>query len=228
MRNLATNIWIFEGESVPFLGFPFTTRMTVIKLSNDELWVHSPIKLTVTIQAQIQSLGNVKYLIAPNHLHHLFLAEWQRMYPQASSYGTDEVIKKRDDITFDASLNKDKPWPWDENIQQVLFSGSPLMQECVFFHRAERVLIVTDLIENFSGNDFNYWQRMVAKMVGILAPHGKMPLDWRLSFMFAKSQARQQLSIIFAWQPKMVIMSHGIIVEQDAHAFLKRSFSWLT
>ncbi len=228
MRNLAEKIWIFDGDAVSFLCLPFTTRMTVIKLSNGELWIHSPIKLTGAIQAQIQQLGKVKYLIAPNHLHHLFLAEWQLIYPEAICYGTNEVIKKRGDITFHSSLNEEQEWPWVKEISQELFSGSPLMEECVFFHRAESVLIVTDLVENFTGKDFNYWQRLVAKMVGILAPHGKMPLDWRLSFMFSKSQARKHISKIFDWEPKIVVMSHGVIVEQNAKDFLKNSFRWLT
>ena len=108
MRNLAENIWVFDGDAVSFLCLPFTTRMTVVKLSNGELWIHSPIKLTGAIQAQIQQLGKVKYLIAPNHLHHLFLAEWQLMYPDAICYGTNEVIKKRNDIAFNSSLNKEQ------------------------------------------------------------------------------------------------------------------------
>lgn len=44
------------------------------------------------------------------------------------------------------------------------------MEECVFYHSSSSTLIVTDLVENFSGKDFNYWQRVVAKGVGILAP----------------------------------------------------------
>lgn len=227
MRNIAENIWIFDGEAVPFLTLPFTTRMTVIRLSNGELWVHSPIKLSENVRSQIEQLGVVRYLIAPNHLHHLFLADWQVAYPEASCYGTDEVIKKREDINFEHSLNVEQDWPWSVDIDQELFTGSPLMEECVFFHKRSGVLIVADLVENFPGTDFNFWQRMIAKGVGILAPNGKMPLDWRLSFSLKKSEARSHLSTILEWQPKVVVMSHGLIVEHEAVAFLRRSFSWL-
>ncbi|MBY5947744.1 DUF4336 domain-containing protein [Photobacterium rosenbergii] len=227
MRNIAENIWIFDGKAVPFLTLPFTTRMTVIRLSTGELWVHSPIELNATIQVQIEQLGVVKYLIAPNHLHHLFLADWQLAYPDAICYGTDEVIKKRTDIQFEHSLNLKQDWPWALDIEQVLFTGSPLMEECIFFHERSGVLIVTDLVENFPDTGFNSWQRIVAKGVGILAPNGKMPLDWRLSFAFNKTEARSHLSVILGWQPEIVVMSHGLIIEQDAVDFLKRSFGWL-
>ncbi len=227
MRELAENIWIFDGKAVSFFTLPFTTRMTVIRLSTGELWVHSPIELNADIQVQIEQLGVVKYLVAPNHLHHLFLADWQVTYPEAISYGTDEVIKKRVDINFNHSLSHEQDWPWSIDIEQVLFTGSPLMEECVFFHKLSGVLIVADLIENFPDANFNFWQRVIAKGVGILAPNGKMPLDWRLSFAFKKLDARSHLTAILEWQPKSIVMAHGLIIEHEATAFLKRSFSWL-
>lgn len=227
MEKLAHEIWIFNGNPVQFLGLPFSTRMTVVRLSNGELWVHSPIKLSDTIKEQIGTLGQIKYLIAPNHLHHLFLPEWIAAYPSAEVYGTNEVIKKRNDITFDASFNEQQDWPWRADIEQEMFTGSSLMEECVFFHRASGSLIVTDLVENFSGKDFNYCQRVVAKGVGILAPNGKMPLDWRLSFMFSKADARKHLNRMLAWNPQLLIMSHGEIVKDNTEEFLARAFQWL-
>ena len=89
------------------------------------------------------------------------------------------------------------------------------------------LLIVTDLVENFPKQHFNLWQRWVAKGVGILAPNGQMPLDWRVSFTLGKSKARQHLVRILAWQPNILVMSHGNIVYSDAEAFLRRSFRWL-
>lgn len=227
MEKLAHEIWIFDGEPVQFLGLPFSTRMTVIRLSSGDLWIHSPIKLSESVIEKVDSLGCVKYLIAPNHLHHLFLSSWVAAHPNAEVYGTNEVIKKRSDILFHASLDNSKGYAWAPEIEQELFSGSPLMEECVFYHSSSRTLIVTDLVENFSGHDFNYWQRAVAKGVGILAPHGKMPLDWRLSFMFGKADARKHLARLLSWKPQQLIMAHGEIVTENADEFLQQSFKWL-
>lgn len=227
MEKLAHEIWIFDGEPVQFLGLPFSTRMTVIRLSSGELWVHSPIKLSESITEKIDSLGSVKYLIAPNHLHHLFISEWIAVYPNAEVYGTNEVIKKRSDISFHASLNNSQDYAWEPDIEHELFSGSPLMEECVFFHNGSSTLIVTDLVENFSGQDFNYWQRIVATGVGILAPNGKTPLDWRLSFMFGKAEARKHLNRLLSRNPRILVMAHGEIVNENAERFLQQSFKWL-
>ncbi|GGB20025.1 DUF4336 domain-containing protein [Agarivorans gilvus] len=227
MQQLAADIWIEEGPSVPFLGLPFSTRMTVVRLANGKLWVHSPIELNDSIRAELANLGELSYLIAPNHLHHLFIGDWLKTYPKAQAYGTDELIKKRSDIRFTASLNAAQDWPWAEQIDQLLFSGSALMQECVFFHRPSATLVLTDLVENFAPSHFNFWQRSVAKLVGIVAPNGKTPLDWRLSFFFHKAEAAQHFKQMLAWQPQKVVMAHGLVIEQDAQAFLSRSFSWL-
>ncbi len=175
----------------------------------------------------LSNLGPVSYLIAPNHLHHLFLPEWKSAFPDAKVFGTQEVIRKRADITFDGALERDVEWPWEQELDQLMFTGSPAMQECVFFHRSSRTLIVTDLIENFSGDGFKPWQRLVAKGAGIMAPNGKMPVDWRLSFMFGKAKARRHLKQMLAWNPERIIMAHGEIIPESGTQFLKSSFHWL-
>ncbi|WP_067216027.1 DUF4336 domain-containing protein [Marinomonas gallaica] len=227
MKMLADDIWIFDGESVPFFGLPYSTRMTVVRLSSGDLWVHRPIKLSASIMEQVDNLGGVKYLIAPNQLHHLFLPEWMSAYPNAEVHGTDGVMKKRSDLSFHAPLNNSQRYAWDSDIEHELFTGSPLMEECVFYHHHSGTLIVTDLVENFSGNEFNGCQRVVAKGAGILAPNGKTPLDWRLSFIFGKAKARKHFNKVLSWNPQVLVMAHGEIVSEETDRFLHRSFKWL-
>lgn len=226
MQKLADNLWIIDGDTVSFHGFPYSTRMTVIRLADGALWVHSPVGLTETLRSQLASLGPVRWLIAPNHLHHLFLADWIAAYPEARTLGTRQVIEKCPDITFAETLDEHHRPPWANEIDQVLFSGSRLMEEAVFFHRRSRTLIVTDLIENFPPGHFNWWQQPIARLAGILAPHGKTPLDWRLSFN--KRSAQAALTRIKAWAPARIVMAHGEIVDERDNTFLNESFDWLT
>lgn len=227
MKQIAPNIWVFDGEAVNFHSFPFTTRMTVVILSDGGLWVHSPIKLDATLKEKIDALGPVKYIIAPNHLHHIFVDRWQANYPNARSFGTAEVIKKCQDLTFDEVLSENFKAPWLNDIEQLLFTGSPAMQECIFFHKASKVLIVTDLIENFPPNSFTFFKRQIAKLTGIIAPNGKMPIDWRFSFYPKRSEARRHIQKILSWHPQVIILSHGLIIEENAEAFIKRAFKWV-
>lgn len=227
MKKIAENIWIFDGGSVPFYTLPYSTRMTVVRLSCGALWVHSPIKLEDELQKQVDDLGPIRYLIAPNKFHHLFLKDWQQRYPDAQVFGTKEVQDKRKDIAFNGVFTPQFESPWIKEIEQVLFTGSRGMEECIFFHKPSHTLIVTDLIENFSPESFSPFKRLLAKRAGILAPDGKMPLDWRLSFLFSKSEARAHMEKILSWQPQTIIMAHGLVVISEAESFLRRSFSWL-
>lgn len=227
MKKIAENIWIFDGEAVKFYSLPYTTRMTVIALSNGDLWVHSPIKLEPTLQAKVEALGRVKYIIAPNRLHHLFIEEWQHAYPEALAYGTEEVIGKRNDLSFDGTLDNAMALPWKQEIDQLLVTGSRAMQECVFFHKPSSVLLVTDLIENFSPDAFPFLKRQVARLSGILSPNGKTPIDWRYSFYLNKSEIRRHIETILSWKPKKIILAHGLIIEEHAEDFLRKSFNWL-
>ena len=101
------------------------------------------------------------------------------------------------------------------------------MEEVVFYHKESNTLIVADLIENFDVNTLTKIQTLIAKIVGILAPKGKMPLDWRISFFLGKKLARVSLDVILGWKPKRIIMSHGLIIETGAVSYLIQSFGWL-
>lgn len=227
MESLANGIWIANGKAVPFYTLPYTTRMTVVKLTSGDLWVHSPIELTPTLKQQIDALGPVKFLIAPNQLHHLFIAQWQKAYPNALSYGTQGVINKRHDLHFDVCLDNASHYSFENEITHCLVTGSKVMHESVFFHRASKTLIVTDLIENFPAGSFSKGAELIAKCCGVMAPNGQTPLDWRLSFSFSKKEAHQHLQRIINWQPERIVLAHGNLILSDAVDFLTHSFRWL-
>lgn len=223
MEKLAENLWLVDGETVSFLGLPYRTRMTVIRLSDGGLWVHSPVRHSAELAGALAELGPVRYLVAPNALHHLFLTDWQQHCPAAEVYGTEKVMAKRPDIHFTGELGNEA-MPWQAEINTLMFTGSRAMEEAVFFHRTSTVLLVADLVENFSPQAFRPWQRVLARLTGIVAPHGKMPLDWRLSFLFSRRLVRQHLQQILAWQPEVLVMAHGEIVRDNATQFLRRAF----
>lgn len=227
MQPLDPDLWLLAGEAVPFLGVPFPTRTTLVRLADGGLWVHSPVRGTPERFRAVDALGEVRHLVAPNQIHHLFLADWRERYPEATCHGTGALLDKRPDIAFDAAFFEGASLPWDEEIDTLLFRGSAVMEEAVFLHRASRTLIVADLVENFAPPTLNGWQRTLADAAGILAPNGRMPIDGRLSFLFGRSTARACLRRLRAWTPERIVMAHGEIVDHDVERFLDRAFSWL-
>lgn len=227
LKKISENIWIVDGDAVSFLGFPYSTRMTVIRLANRELWLHSPIKMSHVNLEELANLGCVKYLVSPNKLHHLFMPDWISTYPEAISYAPPGLIKKRPDINFSKELGVVAEKNWEKAIKQTIFKGSSFMEEVVFFHAESKTLILTDLIENFVPSTFNWWQQVLAKGTGILSPNGKTPIDWRLSFIGGKNEAKQSLDKMISWQPENIVIAHGECVFGNGVEFLKKSFSWV-
>ncbi len=228
LNQIGDEIWIHEGNTVNFYGIPFPTRMTVVRLKDGSLWIHSPNKLNDALKREISDLGIVKYLIAPNKLHHLFLHEWIKAFPNALKYASPGLSRKRKDIQFDWELTDKAEKEWRAELEQVIFRGSPAMEEVVFYHKSSKTLILTDLIENFNPSTLNWWQRAIANFAGIVHPNGKMPIDWRASFMFGdKNKARQSLNAMLSWMPQNIVLAHGECIFGNGTEFLAQSFSWL-
>jgi hypothetical protein len=60
--------------------------MAVIRLSDGSLFIWSLIHLSDDIRLEVDSLGEVRHLAAPNSLHHLFISDWRRAYANAKLY----------------------------------------------------------------------------------------------------------------------------------------------
>jgi hypothetical protein len=95
LKAFDQDIWIADGPSVAVAGFHYPTRMAVIRLPDGGLFIWSPIRLTARLQADVDAVGHVRHVVAPNSLHHLFLGEWQRAYPRAKTYAPPGLRRKR-------------------------------------------------------------------------------------------------------------------------------------
>ena len=60
LTQLSDDLWIADGEAVRFFTLPYTTRMTIVRLTDGRLFIHSPIRLTESLQRQIRALGDVR------------------------------------------------------------------------------------------------------------------------------------------------------------------------
>ena len=226
LRAFGPEIWIADGPTVSFFTFPYPTRMALIRLSTGGLFVWSPVALTAELKAEVEALGEPRFLVSPNMLHHLFLGEWKQTYSQAKLIASPGLGRRRKDVAFDAELG-DTPDPgWAADIDQVLVNGSVVMTEAVFFHRASRTAIFADLIENLPRDFTTGWRGVVARLDGIVEPNPGAPREWRASFLDRKA-ARSALQRILGWGIERVVIAHGATAERDGEAFVRRAFAWL-
>src|SRR5690349_5167476 len=97
LRQLADSLWVAE-QPHRYLGFDLVTRMTVLRLADGALWVHSPIRLSDELRSIVDSSGPVRYVVSPNRFHHVFVTDWQRAYPDAQTFGAPGLETKRSDV----------------------------------------------------------------------------------------------------------------------------------
>lgn len=226
LKLFAKNIWIADGGEVSVIGFQYPTRMAVIKLSDGTLFIWSPTALTENLRAEIETLGTVQHIVAPNSLHHLFLNDWVTQYPDAKVYAPPGLRQKRQDINFDADLGDAVPEAWAKDMDQVLVRGNVITTETVFFHIESRTVLFTDLIQHYGPDHFTGWRAVAAKLDLMTAPHPAVPRKFRIAFTNRKA-ARTALEHIFTWPAEQVVMAHGPLIAADGKAFIARTFDWL-
>jgi hypothetical protein len=234
-KQIAKDVWVIDGPIIGFqyagLKLPFPTRMTIVRLANGKLFVHSPIRLTDGLKEQVDALGEVAYLIAPNTIHYAGVPDWRKAYPAAQAFCAPGVIKRAKSVgisvEFDAELADTPETEWADEIGQVLVRGSYL-NEAVFFHAKSKTLILTDLIENFEASKIKnpIWRFMI-KLFGTMDPHGSMPRDMRLTFAGYKDGLRKAVQTMIDWKPDYVVLAHGRCYANNAEAELKRAFAWV-
>ena len=226
MEAFGEGLWLVDGPIVEVAGFRYPTRMTVIKLADEGLLICSPVALAPPLQAEVEALGEVRWLVAPNSLHHVFLKDWQGAYPNAQIFAPPGLRKKRPDIRFDEDLTGHAPSAWAPDVDQVIVGGNLITSEVVLFHRPSGTVIFTDLIQHFAPGWFTGWRAVVAKLDRMTAPQPEVPQKFRNAFI-NRSAARKAIRKILDWPFDKVVMAHAPPVRSDGRAFIARAFGWL-
>lgn len=228
LQKFAENIWIVDGPKVRDMGVLFTTRMTVVKLSDGSLWVDSPVPVSFDTLKQITGLGRIKYLVAATPRHLWRLQSWHTLFPDAelwASRATPFTLGKGN-IPLTGILGDVAPASWSAYIEQLPFRGNPLIEEVIFFHKESRTVILDDLIQIHPIVKGHAFRNALIKAEGVASPFGGVGLDIRLSFIH-RTLARQSLEKLLSWDFDKLIIAHGNCIETDAKPFVRRAFQWL-
>ncbi len=226
LTTVDRDIWIADGPTVSFLGFPYPTRMVLVRLRNGTLWAWSPIALDDALAQEIDRLGPVGDVVSPNKLHHLFLGAWKARWPAARLHASPGLARRRRELRFDDELG-DAPDPaWARDIDQVIFHGSFALEEVVFFHRASRTAIFADLVQRFDPSVARGWRGWIMRLDGLVGPGGSTPRELRLTFVDRRA-ARRAKAEVLGWNPERVMIAHGACVPADGFRVLEQALAWI-
>jgi hypothetical protein len=227
LQPFGPNVWLVDGPVVSAGGgFRYPTRMAVIQLTDGALFVWSPVSLSDVLRREVEALGPVRFLIAPNSLHDRFIAEWKHAYPEARVYAAPGLRRRGDDLGRPVELGETPPPEWSAEIDQAPMRGNLITTEVLFFHRPSATLLVTDLIQHFAPTWFTGWRAVIAKLDLMSAPEPEVPRKFRVAFV-DRSVARRGLERVLSWPIERVVMAHAKPVPAEGHAFVRRAFRWL-
>ena len=223
LRQLARGIWIAERPQ-RFYWLEVGARMTVIRLADVSLLLHSPLELDPELRRELDSIGRVRFAVAPNRFHHLYAGQVAKAYPGARLWAAPGVERKRPDLEIAGVLGDEAPAEWRDEVDQVFFGGRPFENEVVFLHRASRTLILCDLAFNF-GPTAAPFTRLLMRLLRGYDRFGPSSLDRIL--IRDRRAARDSLDRILAWDFDRVVVAHGDVLERGGRDAMRAGYAGL-
>jgi hypothetical protein len=226
LAEFGPSLYVADGPTVSFYGFPYPTRMAVARLDDGSSWVWSPVALTDELVNSVEAIGPVQHIVSPNKIHHLFLAQWAERWPDARVYAPPGLAQRKPELRFDAELGDEPDAAWAADIDQVIFRGSVAMEEVVFFHRPSRTAVVCDLIQRHPETAVAGWKGTLMRLDSLVGENGSTPREWRASFL-RRGKARAARDKLLDWKPDRLLIAHGDSVQTGATAIIDRALSWI-
>ena len=223
LTPLAPGLWDLDAP-LTVLGMALGHRMTVAKLPNGSLWLHSPVEYSPKLGDELSQLGPVAHVVAPNAIHDTYLEAWFAAYPQARFHGAKGFSKFRPDLKFTDALADAPHADWATIFDQHMVRGMPRLNEVVFLHRASRTLIVTDLSFNL-GPDMPFLSRVMLRLNDCYCKFGTSRL--LRTTIKDRSALRASLDHVLAWDFDRVVLSHGRNLDSGAKTALSDAFAFL-
>ena len=222
LRPLSEDLFVLD---VPFSvgAMALGGRMTVIRLPEGGLWLHSPVKLDAEKKSAVDALGPVRFLVAPNTMHHLSLGDWAAAYPEAKVLAPAGLRAKRPDLRIDVELSDVMDVGQSPTIELLLAHGIPKLEEFACFHRPSRTLLLTDLAFNIHETP-SWLTRTYLKLCGA---YGKLAATWLLKSMVKdKAALRAWRERVLGWDFERVVPCHGQVLEKGGKEAMRDAFAW--
>lgn len=228
MTSFGSGLRLFDGPAVTgAAGFQFPTRMAVIQLPGEGgLWVWSPVALTEDVRRAVDAFGPVRHLVAPNNLHHMFLAEWAAGYPNARVHAAPGLTQQVAATAIHSTLGDEPDPAWAGVLDQVIVRGNRITTEVVFFHRPSAAILVTDLVQQIPRGWYRGWRAVVARLDLMTAPTPSVPRKFRMATT-DKRAAREDVRRILEWPADRLVMAHGTPLPSGGKKALRQAFEWL-
>jgi hypothetical protein len=217
------NLWTIDHALV-VAGLHIGTRTSLMGLDSGGLVVHSPGPIRDLQAAGIESLGFVAAIVAPNLMHHFYLAECANAFPEARVFGPPGLTEKLKGSPELETLEHSAPELWQSEIEQIFVPGVPRVNEFAFHHRPSRTLLLTDVAFNMQRSD-SLLTQIFMRLNGAWQKLG--PSRLMRSMIKDRKAVREAIDQILLLDFDRVVVTHGDVLETRGKEALARGFDWL-
>ncbi|WP_149540183.1 DUF4336 domain-containing protein [Siccirubricoccus phaeus] len=229
-KPVAEGVWVVDSGPQMLLGLPFPVRMTVLRLGDGGLWLHSPTRYTGPLGEAIRALGPVRHLVSPGTGHWVHLPSWQRHFPEARVWAPDGVSERAAAAGLllgpHGRLGAAAPAAWAGQIAQDMLRGWGFV-EIAFHHAPSGTLVLTDTVQAMETHRLPLAAALYARAMGTAAPVGGAPRPVRLLMRRHAAANREAAARLLALAPERVIFAHGAFFAEDGAERLRNSWRWL-
>lgn len=199
------SIWVTE-RPIWFSGVRLRSRTTIVRLSGDALWVHSPCPPSDDVCAALDALGEVRWLVVPNRFHHLQAPAMAARYPNALVVGPSSAESRNPQLRLTMRADDPAYLRSTAELISIQLRGVPFLDETVFFHRASGSLIAADLLMSACARDHWTW-RAAARVFGRYEKF-KTPPDVQMHAR-ASTAVAESVAQMRALPVKRILVAHA-------------------
>ena len=219
----AEGLWTVSGPH-RFFGLHLGTRMTVIRLPDGALWLHSVVAIDDLLADEIQAKAAQS---AHRDAEPLPPRLRDRRHP-AVAHGPG--ARTGGDAPEAAGAADRRRALRDGRTPSGAASSTPvhidgsMLDETVFVHGPSRTLICADLVENFDTSP-HLPTRLYLKAAGL---EGRVGWSRFLRRVYRDRRAtRRSLERVLALDFDRIVLAHGRVLEQGGPAALRDAYRWL-
>jgi hypothetical protein len=209
-RAIAPGAWVIDRR-VLLAGARLPSASTVLDIGDGRLAIVSP---PADVTPDVERLGTVAAIVAPSSFHYLHAPAWRRRHPAAALYVAPGLSRRVPGFPLAAELTADAAPRWREALPFVVLGPDRGLSEVLFFHRASRTLVLTDVASNLVDVG-RAADRLAFRLSGM--PRGFGPTrNSRRLLLRDRPRVRKTLRAVMQWPFERIVVAHGAVVERRA------------
>jgi hypothetical protein len=209
-RQIADDVVVMSFP-LRFFGIDFGRNVTLLRLSDGRVVIHSTAPFTEKDVQAIRTFGDPSWLVEATLLHETFAKEGRAALPGVLYLAPNGFTEVSDVTTQPLDP---PPADWAGEIELLRLEGTR-KNEHVLFHRRSRTLVVADLFFSFPA-ETQGWARFFARRIMGLPP-SLFGVSRFFRFLISDKQAfERSMRRMLEWDFERVVVAHREPLEAGA------------